>query len=219
MKQRQDWDTRKHRRWLIECDEEKLRLIASSVEDISRFLAGQPEMMNCLMVLDNGNKIGEFMHRNIKPMVTPELDGNSAYSWNGGRCPNKWQRGEIAQGYACYKSILQALAHEYEWHNTHSGPILTCEEGGSLMRVRPVDEENAVEVTEYWLAANPDGKQCIFRSKPTRTTWANGDSWEPQEGGYWYSEELWRELSRFMHLPRLTWEDEPYKFTITTPKQ
>ena len=35
------------RKWRIECTEEKLRLIADMVEDVTRFIGGQPQMMNC----------------------------------------------------------------------------------------------------------------------------------------------------------------------------
>lgn len=49
------------RKWRIECTEEKLRLMASMVEDITRFIGGQPQLMDCLMVFDNGNDIGEYM--------------------------------------------------------------------------------------------------------------------------------------------------------------
>ena len=217
MKQTTDWNKQKHRRWIIECDEEKLRLMASMVEDVTRFLCGQPDMMSCLAAFDNGHEVGEMMLDTIKPMMNPELGRHESYGWNGGRCPNKWQRHDIAQGYAAYKSILAALANEYDWNNVHSGTPLTCEEGGALMRVRPAIEEP--EVKEMWTATNPDGKQCIYRSKPVRRTWANGESWEPSEGGSWFCSDFSAEIIKTLGLPKLTWEDEPYRFQVLTERK
>lgn len=57
------------RRWRIECTEEKLRLIANSVEDITRFIGGQPQMMYCLSLFDHSNEIGEYMRQNVRPMA------------------------------------------------------------------------------------------------------------------------------------------------------
>ena len=214
MKQTTDWNKQKHRKWIIECDEEKLRLIANSVEGVSRFLSGQPQIMNCLCMFDNGNEIGDMMLDTIKPMMNPELRRGESYGWSGKCCPNKWQRHDIAQGYATYKSILSALANEYDWNNVHSGTPLTCEEGGALMRVRPAVDEP--QVKELWTATNPDGEQYIYRSKPVRRTWANGDSWEPSAGGSWYCSEFSAEIIKTLGLPKLTWEDEPYRFQIIT---
>lgn len=138
------------RKWRIECTEEKLRLMAEMIEDITRFLGGQPQMMNCLMIFRNGNEIGEFMRRNVRPMMHPNMNSDCV-GWNGRCTDNKYVRKEVAQGYAAYKSILSALANEYDWHNVHSGRPLTCEEGGELMDVRPVDESEPERV-DYWTA-------------------------------------------------------------------
>lgn len=124
------------RKWRIECTEEKLRLMASMVEDITRFIGGQPQLMNCLTMFDNGNEIGEFMLANVRPMMNLGCDCDCV-GWNGRNTTNKYVRREVAQGYAAYKSILAVLANEYDWNNVHSGTPLTCEEGGELMAVRP----------------------------------------------------------------------------------
>lgn len=205
------------RKWQITCTEEKLRLIANSVEDITRFIGGQPQMMSCLMLFDNGNEIGEFMRRNVRPMMLPDLDGDCV-GWNGNGATNKYVRRDVAQGYATYKSILHALATEYDWDNVHSGTPLTCEEGGELMDVCPVDE-NEPQRTDYWTATDPNGNQCTFRSKPVRRQWANGWGWEPSAGGAWIGEEGTTVLMELLGLPKLTWDDEPYKFTILKPKR
>lgn len=66
------------RKWRIECTEEKLRLMASMVEDITRFIGGQPQLMNCLMMFDNGNDIGEYMRDNVRPMMLPDIAKTSS---------------------------------------------------------------------------------------------------------------------------------------------
>lgn len=205
------------RKWRIECTEEKLRLMASMVEDVTRFIGGQPQLMSCLMMFDNGNDIGEYMHDNVIPMMNLGMKGDCV-CWDGGDTTNKYVRKEVAQGYAAYKSILAALANEYDWHNVHSGTPLTCEEGGELMDVRPVDESEP-EAVDYWTATDPDGKQFTFRSKPVRRRWGNGWFWEPSAGGVWISEEGTKVLMELLGLPKLTWDDEPYKFTVLKPKK
>lgn len=205
------------RKWRIECTEEKLRLIASMVEDVTRFIGGQPQLMNCLMMFNNGNAIGEYMRDNVRQMMLPDLDGDCV-GWNGRGANNKYVRREVAQGYAAYKSILAGLANEYDWHNVHSGTPLTCEEGGELMNVRPVDE-SAPEAVDYWTATDPNGKQFTFRSKPVRREWSNGWEWEPSAGGSYIGEKGTTALIELLRLPKLTWDDEPYKFTILKPKR
>lgn len=205
------------RKWRIECTEEKLRLMGSMVEDITRFIGGQPQLMNCLMMFDNGNEIGEYMRDNVRPMMLPDLDGDCV-GWNGRGASNKYVRKEVAQGYAAYKSILAALANEYDWDNVHSGTPLTCEEGGELMTVRPVDEAEP-EVVDYWTATFPDGRQYTFCSKPVRRQWANSWGWEPSDGGRFIGTEGTKALMELMNLPKLTWKDEPYKFTILKTKR
>lgn len=205
------------RKWRIECTEEKLRLIASMVEDVTRFIGGQPQLMNCLMMFNNGNAIGEYMRDNVRQMMLPDLDGDCV-GWNGRGANNKYVRREVAQGYAAYKSILAGLANEYDWHNVHSGTPLTCEEGGELMNVRPVDE-SVPEAVDYWTATDPNGKQFTFRSKPVRREWSNGWEWEPSAGGSYIGEKGTTALIELLRLPKLTWDDEPYKFTILKPKR
>ena len=205
------------RKWRIECTEEKLRLMAEMIEDITRFIGGQPQMMNCLMIFRNGNEIGEFMRRNVRPMMHPNMNSDCV-GWNGCNTTNKYVRREVAQGYAAYKSILSALANEYDWHNVHSGRPLTCEEGGELMDVRPVDESEPERV-DYWTATDPDGKQFAFLSKPVRRQWANGWCWEPSDGGVYIGAEGTKALIEMLRLPRLTWDDEPYRFTVLKPKR
>lgn len=195
-----------------------MRLIAACVEDVTRLVGGQPQLMNCLMMFDNGNEVGEYMRDNVRPMMNLGMKGDCV-CWNGRDTTNKYVRREVAQGYAAYKSILSALANEYDWNNVHSGTVLTCEEGGELMVVRPVDEGEPERV-DYWTATNPDGKQCTFRSKPLRRQFANGwGGWHPSDGGSFIGEEGTAALIEMLNLPKLAWDDEPYKFSVLKPKR
>lgn len=54
----------------------------------------------------------------------------------------------------------------------------------------------------------------IDLSKPVRRQWANGWSWEPSEGGRFIGEEGTKALMEMLGLPKLTWDDEPYRFTV-----
>ena len=203
------------RKWRIECTEEKLRLIADMVEDVTRFIGGQPQMMNCLMLFPNGHKIGEYMRDNVRPMMNLGCECDCV-GWDGRNTTNKYVRKEVAQGYATYKSILSALANEYDWHNVHSGTVLTCKEGGELMDVRPVDDSEP-EAVDYWTATDPNGKQYAFLSKPVRR--ANGWGWDPSGGGSFIGAEGTAALIGLLGLPKLTWEYEPYMFTVLKPKE
>ena len=174
-------------------------------------------MMNCLMIFPNGNDIGEYMRDNVRPMMNLGCDCDCV-GWDGRNTTNKYVRKEVAQGYATYKSILAALANEYDWHNVHSGTPLTCEHGGELMNVQPVDDSEP-EAVDYWTATDPGGKQFTFRSKTVRRQWANGWTWSPSAGGSYIGEEGTAMLIELLNLPKLTWDDEPYKFTILKPKR
>ena len=86
------------------------------------------------------------------------------------------------------------------------------------MDVRPVDESEP-EAVDYWTATDPDGRQCTFCSKPLRRQWASGWCWEPSGGGIFIGEEGTKALMEMLGLPKLTWDDEPYKFTVLKPKE
>lgn len=194
------------RKWRIECIEEKLRLIG-----------GRPQMMNCLTLFDNGNGIGDFMRDTVRPMMLPDLKGDCV-GWNGRGASNKYVRKAVAQGYAAYKSLLAGLANEYDWNDVHSGTPLTCEErrraDGRASRC-----ESEPEAVDFWTATDPDGRQFTFRSKPVRRQWANGWGWHPSAGGRFIGVEGTKALIELLGLPKLTWEDEPYKFTILKSKK
>ena len=79
------------------------------------------------------------------------------------------------------------------------------------MDVRPVDDSEP-EVVDYWTATDPNGKQYVFLSKPVRR--ANGWGWDPSGGGSFIGAEGTAALIGLLGLPKLTWEDEPYNFSV-----
>ena len=79
------------------------------------------------------------------------------------------------------------------------------------MDVRPVDDSEP-EAVDYWTATDPNGKQYAFLSKPVRR--ANGWGWDPSDGGSFIGTEGTAALIGLLGLPKLTWEDEPYKFSV-----
>lgn len=200
------------RLWQITLTEDKMRLIAGCVEDCSRFLSGQTELYNTtsgLFPIEDWQHLQEKL-RDLKRYVTPDLSHSSSYDYMGNGCPNDYQRKSIAQGYATYKSILHALATEYQWNNVHSRDPLTCEEGGNLMTVRPLPA-NTDKSRDYWLARDSHG-YALHEEKPLWRKWANTEGWESRR---WYNPEYTDIIREVFHLPELQPDDEPIRVTLT----
>ena len=130
------------KKYQIVCSEEQLRMIANAVEDWSRFLGGQCELWNATSMLENSLELRTKLQFEAHPMVTPLLPMNAAYGWNGGSCPNEYQRRAIAMSYGIYRQILHFFAVERakntpgaEW-NTYCSSTLTCSEQGGLIEVK-----------------------------------------------------------------------------------
>ena len=77
--------------WRIELTEHQLRLIANCVEDCHRFIGGQMELSNSTACLKHYRELSEELDK-LQPLVTPMLEHNAAYGWDGGTCPDKNQR-------------------------------------------------------------------------------------------------------------------------------
>ena len=124
--------------------EAQLRLIAKCVEDCSRFASGQTEMGNTIGYLHNSSLIGDVL-RTVKPIVTPGLELNASFGWNGGSCPRKLQRGFIAKTYYLYREILHQLTVErnkeedMSW-NVYLGETLRCADSGEPIKLEVIDE-------------------------------------------------------------------------------
>lgn len=118
----------KEKKFTIEVTESQLRLIASCVEDMHRFAAGQTKLWNFTCLLNNGSQVRNKLSK-LQPLVTPQIPGAS-YSWNGGCCPNEKQREFIAKTYAIYREIYHFLAIMNGRDNVYTSDTLTCK--GSL---------------------------------------------------------------------------------------
>ena len=129
-------------KYTLTVTESQLRLIVDCVEDMSRFMAGQMELWNATSRLDNFVELKERLN-DLHSLVTPDLQCNASYGWNGGGCPNKNQEEFIAKTYAIYREIrhkLRALNKDPndENYNVYDSPTLTCELGGELPKIEKV---------------------------------------------------------------------------------
>lgn len=128
------------KKYIIECTEEQLSLIAECVEDCHRFMAGQTELSNITIRLDNSREICNKL-KEIKSLVTPKLNYNASYDWSGHSCPNDLQRMFIAKTYPIYREILHFFAAENVFNNVYNSPTLTCEEGGDPIKISIKEEK------------------------------------------------------------------------------
>lgn len=128
-------------KYTLTVTESQLKLIANCVEDMSRFMSGQTELWNTIFNLDNFGGLRDKL-KELHPLVTPELETNASYGWNGGGCPNKDQARFIAQSYAIYREIKHRLRvlnkksdNEY---NVYDSETLTCKLGGELPKIEKI---------------------------------------------------------------------------------
>lgn len=131
----------KQKKYTLEVTEEQLHIVADCVEDLCRFAAGQMELYNTTVMLDNHYELGERL-KELKPLVTPQLEWSASYSWDGGDCPNNRQRKFIAMTYGIYREIRHALAVENQngtW-SVYSNPTLTCEDSVPLPIIKRILE-------------------------------------------------------------------------------
>ena len=124
--------------------EAQLRLIAKCVEDCSRFASGQTEMGNTIGYLHNSSSIMDVL-RTVKPIVTPGLEPNASFGWNGGSCPRRLQHGFIVKTYYLYREILHRITVEcnkeedMSW-NVYLGETLRCADSGEPIKLEVVNE-------------------------------------------------------------------------------
>lgn len=134
--------SQKEQKYTLTVTEEQLMLIANCIEDISRFLAGQTELWNACMCLENCMEIRNKL-KEIKPLVTPNLSSNGSYSWCGGGCENKRQAERIAKTYTIYREILHKITvlnkSDNDRYSVYNSPTLTSELGGELPKIEKLD--------------------------------------------------------------------------------
>lgn len=124
----------KEPRYTLELSESQLLLIAQCVEDCHRFLAGQTELQNTVSCLDSYRELTDKL-KDIKPLVTPELQRNESYGWSGGECPNGYQRQRIAETYYLYREIVHQLTIANRLDNVYSSETLRCKDSGEPIKI------------------------------------------------------------------------------------
>ena len=130
---------KEEKKFTIEVTENQLRLIASCVEDMHRFAAGQTELSNFTTLLSENSKELRDKLKRLNPLVIPQIPGAS-YSWNGGCCPNERQRKFIAKTYAIYREIYHFLAVMNNRDNVYSSGTLTCKDSLPLPIIKEVTD-------------------------------------------------------------------------------
>ena len=125
---------KKQRKYTITLTEEQMILIANCVEDIHRFLAGQTELDNATLSLDNQREVADSLRR-LQPLVTPELPMGASYGWSGGTCPNEHQRKMIAQTYYLYREMLHQYTVANKHKNVYTSETLRCEDSGEPIKI------------------------------------------------------------------------------------
>lgn len=131
----------KEKQYRITVSESQLRMIANCVEDCSRFMAGDMDLLNCTSMLDYQNEFQDEM-KCMQHYVTPDLYIGANYDWAGTHCPNDLQRKFIAASYYLYREIRHFDAVRRGVDNVYSSPTLRCADSGMPIVIEEVEEEN-----------------------------------------------------------------------------
>ena len=132
----------KEKKWRIELTEHQLILMAQCVEDCHRFIGGQMELSNSTSCLTRRLVLCEELGK-LQQFVTPELGRGASYGWDGGHCPNEYQRKFLAETYYLYREIYHQMTiedakHRYMDWNVYLGETLTCDESGEPIKVERI---------------------------------------------------------------------------------
>ena len=133
----------KEKKWRIELTEHQLRLMAQCVEDCHRFIGGQMELSNSTACLTHHLDLSKELDK-LQPLVTPNLGRGAYYGWDGGHCPNEYQRKFLAETYYLYREIyhqvtLDDAKHRYMDWNVYLGETLTCKDSGEPIKVEMIE--------------------------------------------------------------------------------
>ena len=132
----------KENKWRIELTEHQLRLMAQCIEDCHRFIGGQMELSNSTACLKHYRALSDELGK-LQTFVTPALGRGSYYGWDGGHCPNEYQRKFLAETYYLYREIyhqltLETAKHKDMWWNVYLGETLTCDESGEPIKIERI---------------------------------------------------------------------------------
>ena len=126
------------RKFRVTVTEHQLRLIANCIEDCCRFMAGQTELYNNTCLLDKGKEVREKLEE-LHELVVPELNekygGCASYSWNGGNCPNVYQKKFLAESYYLYREMLHYIFKDAPTDNCYKSETLRCADSGEPIKI------------------------------------------------------------------------------------
>ena len=125
------------KKFQVTLNEHQLRLIAGCVEDCCRFLSGQTELWHTISQLQEYHTLRDKLNE-LHFFVTPELGRGASYGWDGGNCPDEWQRKKIAETYYLYRTMLYHLLKDTQEWNVYHSPALRCEESGEPIEIKEV---------------------------------------------------------------------------------
>lgn len=122
----------------ITVNEHQLNLIARCIEDCCRFLCGQTELWHTTSQLSKNYLELREKLEGLQPLVTPDLSKGASYGWNGGSCPDEWQKKTIAETYYLYRTMLYHLHKDDEYWSVYKSPALRCEDSGEVIEIKEV---------------------------------------------------------------------------------
>ena len=101
------------------------------------------ELSNSTSCLTHHLKLGEELGK-LQQFVAPMLGRGASYGWDGGHCPNEYQRKFIAETYYLYREIYHQMTIEDAKHkdigwNVYLGETLTCDESGEPIKVERIE--------------------------------------------------------------------------------
>ena len=129
------------RKFQITVNEHQLRLIAGCIEDCSRFLSGQTELWHATSQLSKNYLELREKLEDLQPLVTPDLQKGASYGWNGGSCPDEWQKKMIAETYYLYRTMLYALHKDDDDWNVYTSPASRCKDSGEEIKIKELCQE------------------------------------------------------------------------------
>lgn len=128
------------KKYKITCNERQMRLMSDCLEDLCRFLSGQPALWNTTSLLegDNGILLREELEK-LSKYITPDLSKGSSYGWTGNGCPNKFQKQFIAEVYYLYRTMKYYLHKDNGMeHDVYHTPSLRCADSGEHIEIEEI---------------------------------------------------------------------------------
>ena len=100
------------------------------------------ELSNSTACLKHYRELSDELGK-LQTFVTPELGRGASYGWDGGHCPNEYQRKFLAETYYLYREIYHQMTVDVAKHknmdwNVYLSNTLTCNESGEPIKVERI---------------------------------------------------------------------------------